>query len=88
MELDLTEQLNIDRQRAIAKIASDKTIRASNYTPRKSYLEPYRYEILTMYQAGDSLELIATHLQINKHLKKPARSTISRYLKSIGVSRG
>jgi hypothetical protein len=87
MESDLTEQLHIDRQRAIDKIASNKKIRASNYTPRKSFLEPYRYEILTMYQAKDSLELIATYLEI-KLPRKPARSTILRYLESIGVSRG
>lgn len=91
MDFDLVK-FNIERQHAINKITHDKSVRtiinADKYT-RKSYLEPYRYEIITMYLAGDSLELIATHLEISKPLeKKPARSTISRYLKSIGVSRG
>jgi len=89
MDLDLVK-LNIARQHSIEKMAHDKSVRsiikADKYT-RKSYLEPHRYEIITMYLAEDSLELIATYLEM-KLPRKPARSTISRYLKSIGVSRG
>ncbi|WP_036800642.1 hypothetical protein [Photobacterium marinum] len=57
-----------------------------NYKKRTSALEPFRNEIAQMYTRGYSLEIIALHLHKNHGLKKN-RSTIHRYLKSIGVTR-
>ena len=59
-----------------------------NYKKRISKLEPFRDEIAQMYTKGYSLELIAIHLYKEHGQKaKAARSTILRYLESIGVSR-
>lgn len=57
-----------------------------NYKKRTSKLEPYRSEIVSMFKTNISLELIAVHLHA-EHGQKSARSTIHRYLKSIGVTR-
>ncbi len=57
-----------------------------NYTKRNSKLEPFRNEIAQMYTSGYSLDLIAIHLH-KEHGQKAVRSTIFRYLKSIGVTR-
>lgn len=60
--------------------------KGKNYKKRTSKLEPFRTEIAQMYSSGYSLELIALHLQ-TKHKQYAARSTIMRYLNSIGVTR-
>ena len=57
-----------------------------NYKKRTSKLEPFRAEIVSMYTQGLSLELIATHLH-RSHGQSASRSTIHRYLRSIGVTR-
>ena len=57
-----------------------------NYKKRISKLDPFRSEISLMFMAGISLDLIAIHLH-KEHGQKADRSTIFRYLKSIGVSR-
>jgi methyl coenzyme M reductase subunit C-like uncharacterized protein (methanogenesis marker protein 7) len=57
-----------------------------NYKKRTSKLEPFRNEIARMYVAGCSLELIAVHLHSTHHLKA-SRSTILKYLRSVGVTR-
>ncbi len=57
-----------------------------NYKKRTSKLEPFRAEIVSMYTQGLSLELIATHLH-RCHGQSANRSTIHRYLKTIGVTR-
>ncbi len=60
--------------------------RGRNYTKRTSKLEPFRAEIVSMFTSDQSLDLIAIHLH-SQHGQKVARSTIHRYLKSIGVTR-
>ena len=74
----------------IAATEAAKKIRAlrkrKNYKKRTSKLEPYRAEIAQMYIHGASLELIALHLEVN-YKQAVARSTILRYLHSIGVTR-
>ena len=60
--------------------------KARNYRKRGSKLEPFRAEIARMYTHGASLELIALHLE-TEHKIYAARSTILRYLHSIGVTR-
>ncbi|MBY7998096.1 hypothetical protein KW438_22060 [Vibrio fluvialis] len=60
--------------------------RASNYTPRKSKLEPFRTLIVELYTGGAPLSVIASKLH-REHGQKASRSTIHRYLKSIGVTR-
>jgi len=57
-----------------------------NYTKRPSKLEPFRNEIAKMYIYGYSLDLISIYLH-QSHGQKAARSTIQRYLKSIGITR-
>jgi hypothetical protein len=57
-----------------------------NYKKRTSKLEPFRNEIAQMYTNGYSLDLITVHLH-TIHGQKAVRSTIHRYLKSIGVTR-
>ena len=60
--------------------------KGKNFKKRTSKLEPFRNEIAKMYTSGASLELIALHLQ-TQHKQYAARSTILRYLHSIGVTR-
>lgn len=60
--------------------------KGKNYTQRTSKLEPHRHEIVSMYTQGASLEVIVEHLMI-KHQQSVVRSTVHRYLKSIGVTR-
>lgn len=60
--------------------------RGRNYKKRTSKLEPHRAEIASMFKANISLDLIAVHLH-TEHGLKTERSTIHRYLKSIGVTR-
>lgn len=60
--------------------------KGKNYKKRTSKLEPFRNEIAKMYTSGATLELIALHLQ-TQHKQYAARSTILRYLHSIGVTR-
>ncbi len=57
-----------------------------NYKKRTSKLEPFRSIITSMYTSGQSLDLIAIHLD-TQHNQFAARSTILRYLHSIGVTR-
>lgn len=74
----------------IAAGEAAKKIRAlrkgKNYKKRTSKLEPFRAEIAKMYTQGYSLELIQVHIR-HKHKQYAARSTILRYLHSIGVTR-
>jgi IS30 family transposase len=63
-----------------------KLRKGKNYTPRKSKLEPFRNEIAQMFKAGYSLEVIQLHLETEHHCKVH-RSTILRYIHSIGVTR-
>jgi len=58
--------------------------KSRHFKKRRSKLEPFRHEIVQMYQSGASLNVIATHLSIT-HKKTTARSTILRYLNSIGA---
>lgn len=60
--------------------------KGKNYKKRTSKLEPFRSEITKMYTSGASLELIGLHIQ-SEHNQYAARSTILRYLHSIGVTR-
>jgi len=60
--------------------------KSRNYKKRISKLEPYRSEIVSMFLANISLDLIAIHLH-SEHGQKANRSTIHRYLKTIGVTR-
>ncbi len=60
--------------------------KGKNYKKRPSKLEPFRGEISKMYRSGTSLELIVLFLETDHHLKV-ARSTVLRYLHSIGVTR-
>ena len=60
--------------------------KGKNYKKRTSKLDPFRNEIAQRYTSGASLELIALHLQ-TQHKQYAARSTILRYLHSIGVTR-
>jgi hypothetical protein len=60
--------------------------KGKNYKKRTSKLEPFRNEVAKMYTSGASLELSALHLQ-TQHKQYAARSTILRYLHSIGVTR-
>ena len=69
-------------QAAKAELVLRKT---KHYRQRRSKLEPYRYEIVKLYTAKYSLEVIQTHLLMT-HYQKAHRSTILRYLKSIGVT--
>lgn len=57
-----------------------------NYKKRRSILEPFRNEIVQLYDNGYSLELIAVHIHKN-HGINVVPSTIHRYLKSIKVTR-
>ena len=76
-----------DPEQAIEDAKAERRLRrARHYKPRQSKLEPYRFEIVQLYTSGASLELIALHLE-TKHRQKAARSTILRYLHSIGVTR-
>ncbi|MDV7106393.1 hypothetical protein R3X26_18595 [Vibrio sp. TH_r3] len=64
-----------------------RTLRkGKNYKKRTSKLEPFRAEIAKMYTHDYSLELIQLHLK-DKYNQYAARSTILRYLHSIGVTR-
>lgn len=63
-----------------------KLRKARNYKPRKSKLEPFRYEIVQMFKKGYSIEVIQLHLDTTHHCKAH-RSTILRYLQSIGVTK-
>ena len=63
-----------------------KLRQGKNYKKRTSKLEPFRPEIVSMFLKNISLDLIAIHLH-KKHGQKSDRSTICRYLKSIGVTR-
>jgi len=60
--------------------------KGKNYKKRTSKLEPFRFEIAKMYTHGASLELIGLHL-LTQHNLSADRSTILRYLHSIGVTR-
>ena len=60
--------------------------KGKNYKKRTSKLEPFRAEIAKMYTQDYSLELIQLHLK-TEHNQYAARSTILRYLHSIGVTR-
>ncbi len=60
--------------------------KGKNYKKRTSKLEPFRDEISEMFRANLSLEVIQAHLESKHHLKA-SRSTILRYLHSIGVTR-
>ena len=60
--------------------------KARHYKQRKSKLEPFRFEIVQMYTHGISLELIQIHLKRN-HGQSAHRSTILRYLQTLGVTR-
>ncbi|HCH2567738.1 TPA: hypothetical protein NKS53_004568 [Vibrio parahaemolyticus] len=60
--------------------------KGKNYKKRTSKLEPFRSEIAKMYTHGASLDLIALHLE-TEHKQYAARSTILRYIHSIGVTR-
>ena len=60
--------------------------KGKNYKKRTSKLEQFRSEIAKMYTHGASLELIALHLE-TEHKQYAARSTILRYIHSIGVTR-
>lgn len=57
-----------------------------NYKKRTSKLEPFRDEIASMYVKGYSLDAISLHLKTIRY-QSAARSTIMRYLRSIGVTR-
>lgn len=57
-----------------------------NYKKRTSKLEPFRAEIAKMFKDGHSLELIQLHLETERHCQAH-RSTILRYIHSIGVTR-
>ncbi|HIH0843982.1 hypothetical protein KW429_22995 [Vibrio fluvialis] len=74
----------------IAATEAAKNTRAlrkgKNYKKRTSKLEPFRSEIAKMYKTGASLELISLHLH-TVHNQYAARSTILRYLHTIGVTR-
>ena len=60
--------------------------KGKNYKKRTSKLESFRNEIAQMYINGYSLEVIALHLE-KTHNQYAARSTIMRYINSIGVTR-
>jgi len=92
MELDLDDEQiaysDAARERALTAVNKYKTDRSSNYRRRTSKLEPHRKIIADWYRRGDSLELIATYLLNETNIKTVSRSTILRYLNSIGISRG
>ena len=78
--------MDFDPISAINAAKQERQLRkARNYKKRVSKLEPDRHEIVRMYLRGASLELIAIHLH-RKHQLRVARSSISRYLKTVGVS--
>ena len=56
----------------------------NNYKKRISKLEPFRNEIYGMSKYGYSFQIITIHMQ-EVHKIKVSRSTIYRYLKSIGI---
>lgn len=79
--------MSFDPTRAAEKAKQSLALKKGrNYTPRKSKLEPHRHEIVRMYTQGVSLEVIVEHLMI-EHQQSVVRSTVHRYLKSIGVTR-
>lgn len=79
--------MSFDPIDAIEAAKKNRALRkGKNYKKRTSKLEPFRSEIATMYTTGASLELIAEHLYV-RHKQYAARSTILRYLHSIGVTR-
>lgn len=78
--------MEFDPHLAAKAAQSELTLRkAKHYRQRRSKLEPYRHEIVKLYTEKYSLEVIQTHLLITHH-QKAHRSTILRYLKSIGVT--
>ena len=60
--------------------------KARHYKKRTSKLEPFRFEIAQMFKKNHSLEVIQLHLE-TEHNCKAHRSTILRYIHSIGVTR-
>lgn len=55
-----------------------------NYAPRKSKLEPYRFNILALHNAKASLVVIQEYLK-TKHHCHAARSTIHSYIKKVSI---
>lgn len=79
--------MSFDPIAAIEAAKAERALRkGKNYKKRTSKLEPFRDEITKMFTSGSSLDLIAIHLDTEYDLHA-ARSTIHRYIKSIGVTR-
>lgn len=58
--------------------------RKRNYSPRKSKLEPYRFNIMELHNAKASLLVIQDYLN-TKHHCHAARSTIHSYIKKVST---
>ncbi len=73
---------------AIAAIEAAKLERdlrkSRHYKKRTSKLEKHRFEIVHMFNNNSSLASIVIHLQTH-HKLSVSRSTVLRYLKSIGM---
>lgn len=85
---DLDKQISdLEAQRQKA-LALHKLFKKCHYVRRKSVLEPYRNIINQMYRNGDSLEAIRSQLFLDTPITEISRSTIHRFLNSIGTKRG
>lgn len=79
--------MEFDPDAAAEKAKNVRSLRKGrNYKKRDSKLEPFRSEIAKMFRNGHSLELIQLHLE-TEHNCSAHRSTILRYIYSIGVTR-
>ncbi len=78
--------MSFDANAAIEAAKSERKLRKGrNYKKRTSKLDPFRFEIAQMYAQGASLELIAIHIH-RSHKVPVTRTTVWRYLRSIGVT--
>lgn len=79
--------MEFDPHAAIETAKEEITLRKGrHYKRRDSKLEPFRHEVVSMYQSGSTLEQIAVFLELTHHLPV-SKSTILRYLRSIGSNR-
>ena len=59
-----------------------KVIRKRNYSVRKSRLDKFKFELLSLYRAGNSIAELQRFLRA--HRIKVVHSTVARWVKSNG----
>lgn len=79
--MDEVKEFDIQKELLVLKDQT-KLIRKQRYSARKSRLDKFKFELLSLYKAGSSIAELQRFLRANRI--KVVHSTVSRWVKSNG----